>query len=174
MLQQFRTIISDAGANLGIIISQNRFQRGALEEAKKTNVRLYSWLDFQKAFEGRWTKEMAERFSKLVFENKNLACQLYDMGIKPEHREVVQERTLDLVRRTALLANITFWRDTVFEKHRSVRFCESGPESNASQAGRWVELRTRREFYDYAIRLGEELKLKYHELFSILHAHLSH
>jgi len=136
VVQQFRTIISDAGANLGIIISQKRFQSGAHEEAKKTNVRLYSWLDFQKAFEERWTKTMTERFRKLVCECSDLASELYDIDSSPEDYGMVREHGMDLLRRCTLLVKIASWQDTVVEKHESVRICETGPELRASQADR--------------------------------------
>ncbi len=172
VVQQFRTIISDAGANLGIIISQKRFQSGAHEEAKKTNVRLYSWLDFQKAFEERWTKTMTERFRKLVCECSDLASELYDIDSSPEDYGMVRERGMDLLRRCTLLVKIASWQDTVVEKNESVRICETGPELRASQADRWIEFRTKREFYDYAIRVAEEQKRNYQEVLTILRAHL--
>lgn len=173
MVQQFRTIISDAGANLGIIISQKRFQSGAHEEAKKTNVRLYFWLDFQKAFEERWTNTMTEKFRKLVCECSDLASELYDIDTSPEDYGMARERGMDLLRRCALLVKIASWEDTVVEKHESVRICETGPELRASQVDLWIELRTKREFYDYAIRVAEEQKRNYQEVLKILRAHLS-
>lgn len=50
----FRTVIGDIGANSGYIISKAGFQTGAYEAAANTNVKLLTWLEFQKMFEDQW------------------------------------------------------------------------------------------------------------------------
>jgi len=54
MIHGFRTVIADAGANLGYIISTSGFQSGALTAAELTNVRLVTWPEFQAEFEQSW------------------------------------------------------------------------------------------------------------------------
>jgi hypothetical protein len=54
-VHSFRTVIADMGADVGIIISANGFQRGAMAAAALTNIRLMTWEEFQQAFETRWT-----------------------------------------------------------------------------------------------------------------------
>jgi restriction system protein len=54
VIHGFRTVIADAGANLGYIISTAGFQSGARTAAEMTNVRLVTWLEFQAEFEQSW------------------------------------------------------------------------------------------------------------------------
>jgi hypothetical protein len=55
-----------------------------------------------------------------------------------------------------LLCKIVGWQSTVVEKRQSVRICETEPELTVSETDRWVELTTKREFFDYAIPLAVE------------------
>ena len=50
----FRTVMTDAGANTGYIISRMGFQAGAYEAAENTNVKLLSWEEFQEVFVDQW------------------------------------------------------------------------------------------------------------------------
>ena len=50
----FRTVLSDTGANIGLLVSTSRFQQGALEAAAHSNLRLVNWHEFQSIFEVRW------------------------------------------------------------------------------------------------------------------------
>ena len=54
VIHGFRTVIGDAGANLGYIISTAGFQSGALTAAELTNIRLVTWSEFQAEFEQSW------------------------------------------------------------------------------------------------------------------------
>lgn len=54
IVHSFRTVVSDYGANFGIIISKKGFQKGALEAAKYTNIELVDWFDFQDMFIEKW------------------------------------------------------------------------------------------------------------------------
>ena len=56
----FRTIISDYGAHMGIIISQKGFQKGAYDVAINTNVHLFSWEEFNSYFFNRWLRSMSK------------------------------------------------------------------------------------------------------------------
>ncbi len=171
VVQQFRTVISDSGANLGIIISKKGFQNGAVEEAEYTNIRLYSWQDFQEAFEQRWTITMTERFRKLAHECSDLSFEAYHMDSSQEGYRLTTDLDMNLLQETTLLCKVAGWEETVVEKCQSVRICETGPELTASQTDRWVELRTKREFYDFAIPLLEEHKRKQRKRLEILRTH---
>ena len=59
MVHSLQTVLSNYGANFGLIISSNGFQSGALEAAQYSNVRLFTWLEFQELFEERWFLEHA-------------------------------------------------------------------------------------------------------------------
>jgi hypothetical protein len=50
----FRTVVGDSGANTGLLISAAGFQRGAIEAAAYSNVRLLTWDEFQEMFAARW------------------------------------------------------------------------------------------------------------------------
>lgn len=52
----FRAVVTDAGANQGLLLSTNGFQRGAVEAAAYTNVRLVDWSAFQDLFAQRWVR----------------------------------------------------------------------------------------------------------------------
>jgi restriction system protein len=53
----FRTVVNDFGANWGLVISKQGFQRGAYEAAKNTNLKLLDWQEFQALFAERWYRE---------------------------------------------------------------------------------------------------------------------
>lgn len=46
----FRTIVQDAGANIGFIISSSEFQSGAYDVVQATNIQLMTWTEFQEYF----------------------------------------------------------------------------------------------------------------------------
>ena len=51
VVHTFRSIVGDAGAHQGYIISSSSFQSGAVAAAKQTNIRLLTWREFQEEFE---------------------------------------------------------------------------------------------------------------------------
>ncbi|GAI12096.1 unnamed protein product, partial [marine sediment metagenome] len=54
IVHAFRTVVTDYGANFGLLISSRAFQSGAYEAAKNTNMRLLNWIEFQELFVERW------------------------------------------------------------------------------------------------------------------------
>lgn len=50
----FRTVVGDSGANTGLLVSSVGFQKGAIEAAAYSNVRLLTWDEFQQMFARRW------------------------------------------------------------------------------------------------------------------------
>ena len=60
----FRTVVNDSGASIGLLISQNGFQSGAIEAAKLSNVKLVSWSDFLDLIEDKWVIEKLKRIKK--------------------------------------------------------------------------------------------------------------
>lgn len=54
VVHAFRSVVSDYGANVGLIISKKGFQRGAQEAARYSNVRLATFEEFEKLFLDRW------------------------------------------------------------------------------------------------------------------------
>lgn len=45
-IHAFRMVVQDSGAELGLLISKNGYQSGAIEAAKYSNVRLETWESF--------------------------------------------------------------------------------------------------------------------------------
>ena len=58
VIHSFRTVVSDSGANFGLIISKKGFQEGAIKATEKTNILLFSWEEFQEYFKIQWLKSM--------------------------------------------------------------------------------------------------------------------
>jgi restriction system protein len=53
-VHQFRTVMADAGAHVGFLISSSGFQAGSVEAAGRSNISLVTWPQFQETFEERW------------------------------------------------------------------------------------------------------------------------
>lgn len=54
VVQTFRTIVHDIGANKGFIVSRKGFQSGARTAAENTNISLMDWYEFQSEMEDIW------------------------------------------------------------------------------------------------------------------------
>jgi len=54
IIHGFRTVVIDAGAHRGFIISSGGFQKGTYEAAEHSNVDLVDWQAFQQIFVQRW------------------------------------------------------------------------------------------------------------------------
>lgn len=65
IIHAFRTIINDAGASQGYIISKAGFQKGAYEAVDKSNVSILSWTEFQEKFKLEWLTHVIERNYKM-------------------------------------------------------------------------------------------------------------
>lgn len=57
IIHSFRTILNDIGANVGYIISLKGFQSGAFKASNYTNLELFTWEEFQKAFCDTWLEQ---------------------------------------------------------------------------------------------------------------------
>jgi len=58
----FRSVVGDSGANTGILVSTAGFQKGAIEAAAYSNVRLATWAELQALYAERWyRRHMAPR-----------------------------------------------------------------------------------------------------------------
>src|ERR1022692_4009773 len=54
VVHAFRTVVQEAGANRGYVISRVGFQRGAIEAAHSTNVELVTFAEFQNIYFPKW------------------------------------------------------------------------------------------------------------------------
>ena len=66
VVREFRTVVADCGAHLGLIVSQSGFQSGAYEAADKSNIALFSWEQFNAHFLDRWLDSMGERLDAIA------------------------------------------------------------------------------------------------------------
>ena len=62
VVHAFRTVMADAGAHRGFIVSSRGFQEGAFEAAANTNIDLVTFRELQSIFADRWRISMGERF----------------------------------------------------------------------------------------------------------------
>ncbi len=63
----FRTVVSDFGANVGLIVSSAGFQSGAFDAVKKSPIKLLDWKEFQDLFINVWIeKHFAPELYKTV------------------------------------------------------------------------------------------------------------
>lgn len=65
VIHAFQTVVGNAGANWGAIVSASGFQSGAISAAKYSNVRLLTWPGFQSLFAPKWFEIF---FTKTVFD----------------------------------------------------------------------------------------------------------
>lgn len=66
VVQTFRTIIQEIGANSGYLISKKGFQTGAHASAKSTNILLLDWYEFQSKMEDTWINNVGRYLFKYV------------------------------------------------------------------------------------------------------------
>lgn len=65
VVHAFRTVVGDSGANTGFIVSSAGFQKGAIDAAAYSNVRLLDWTEIQEMFVERWFMQyMAPRLEE--------------------------------------------------------------------------------------------------------------
>jgi len=57
IVHAFRTVVSDFGANVGLIVSSVGFQSGAFDAAKKSPIKLVDWKEFQGLFINIWIEK---------------------------------------------------------------------------------------------------------------------
>lgn len=65
VVHAFRTVVQDAGAHVGYLVSQAGFQSGAVEAANNANVFLLDWFKFQSLVINRWKAQMYRAMSPL-------------------------------------------------------------------------------------------------------------
>ncbi|MFT5281127.1 MAG: hypothetical protein ACI9AR_000584 [Flavobacteriaceae bacterium] len=66
VVQTFRTIVQDIGANKGFIVSKKGFQSGARTAAENTNISLMDWYEFQSEMEDVWIENVGKYLYKYV------------------------------------------------------------------------------------------------------------
>lgn len=67
VVHAFRTVLADNGAHVGLIISKAGFQSGAYRAAEASNLYLYTWDEFQRAYEKQWAMSMSLTIRRLGY-----------------------------------------------------------------------------------------------------------
>ncbi|MDR7074724.1 hypothetical protein J2X07_003721 [Fictibacillus barbaricus] len=108
-----RTVVSDAGASIGYIISKSEFQEGALEAAKQTNIRLLTWDEFQMTFENQWVKKMLTRSKEKV----DIITSIPDLLAKRSFDENITINVLKLIAELSNIAHGYTHEDFLYKKN---------------------------------------------------------
>lgn len=66
IIHSFRTVMADGGANIGFIVSKAGFQKGAIEAAEKTNIRLVTFEELQQVYFRRWLKNIPKKYLEIA------------------------------------------------------------------------------------------------------------
>lgn len=65
VIHSFTTVMNETGGNIGYIISKNGFQDGAYSYIQNTNIKLYTFEEFQFRYATIWAKK---QLSKIIYE----------------------------------------------------------------------------------------------------------
>lgn len=151
----FRTIISDSGANKGIIIAKSGFQSGAFEASQNSPIELMTWNQFNTTFFKKWLKaaqrSIREKTLKLVnFRNMPYGDMCDEKLVELTKEEHMQwlEYTNDFME-TIVLAGV---RNILDELHEGpVRILRPGSIQIDKSSIEFWEIKTHREWYDYIV-----------------------
>lgn len=72
----FRMVVADSGAALGIMISKEGFQKGAIDAAKLSNVILLTWDQFTTLISRKWMREQT-----MILRKAQCAIYVYTNGM---------------------------------------------------------------------------------------------
>jgi len=106
IVHSFRTVVSDYGANFGIIISNKGFQSGAYEAAESSNIELLSWQEFQERFLTKWLEKVindTDKIGRPLWHFTNYTLDFYDNELNKLSKEK-QEKFFESRRRYAEFA----------------------------------------------------------------------
>lgn len=90
-IHSFRTIVSDSGANLGLIVSKKGFQKGAYEAAENSNILLLTFEEFQIEFRDQWLDDVIERNATAVYPLRRY-CDVMDSFIDKHIEQLTEEK----------------------------------------------------------------------------------
>lgn len=91
IIHSFRTVLNDAGASYGIIISKSGFQKGAYSAALNANLSLFSFEEFQEKFLKDWFQSVIERNYKIGREIFSLKNTLISISLSNDQQKKFDE-----------------------------------------------------------------------------------
>jgi restriction system protein len=92
VIHAFRTVIIEAGANQGYVISRAGFQSGAVRAISQTNLELLTWLEFQDAFEPIWLERHFRACVREAFERNDRGSHAATTGRRRALSELEQDQ----------------------------------------------------------------------------------
>lgn len=162
VVHSFRTVVSDAGAHAGYIISSAGYQAGAFEAADLTNLKLVTWPEFQTEFEAKWIHsfllpKLAEHLDPLFTYTEPINSSVFR---KYDALDDGQRAYFDVLRsRYQAFAQMVL----VFTPHFQMLGLElptlplKPPDSNSNSAfpEAFFEITAYRDLFDVATEFGE-------------------
>lgn len=88
VIHSFRTVVSDYGANLGLIISKSGFQKGAYEAAVNSNIELVDWPEFENMFKVKWLKQRIRLISLETVHLKHYVSSVFLVFFKDHYNKL--------------------------------------------------------------------------------------
>lgn len=157
VVHAFRTVVSDNGSHVGILISKVGFQSGAYRAAESSNIHLYNWLEFQKAYETRWTNSIAVQIRRLGW---RINCYFFN-PLRPKTRKedyYLELKKLNIA--SGCLRSTAVLRAEDIMKSR-FPVCILNPDVGIDDfdGEEWVDIHSKREYVDlYLPRLKKCLE----------------
>src|SRR5688572_27268194 len=92
VIHSFRTVVSDAGYNVGYIITTSDFQSGSIKATDYTNIELLTWDQFQDKFFKSWylsyfSPEIAKRLNPLLTYSEPILPRWFEKMSDSEQNE---------------------------------------------------------------------------------------
>jgi hypothetical protein len=152
VIHGFRTVVSDSGANKGIIIAKKGFQSGASEANFMTPVELMTWDQFNSAFFDKWIAATSDSLQKRA--RKLIEFRAFPYGSMCDSQQVkLTQAEHDLwwkyineFTETAILGA----RDILKELNNgSVQLLKPGTQVTDITSVQPWNIKTHREWYNY-------------------------
>lgn len=151
----FRTVVSDSGAYLGLIISKCGFQSGAIEAAKYSNVQLLTWEQFTDLISDKW----------ILCQLKNIKRESVPLSeyINPLHFPFEQLKETDVEKYLAACEKFSALRYTCWMITKTDLEEDAFPRTSM-----WYQCDGHTSIEGYLNFLSEEVSIALHEFDEIL------
>ena len=147
VIHAFRTVVTDAGANMGFIIAKIGFQAGAEDACRNSNIKLLTWPEFQLFFKERWLNAMKKKIENFAQKTPILLEKyLQKYGATEEFYEIFFKITC-----FCGIAMTLEYDLTVFPKKVTDPFVNSKVKTTRS-------INSVREGYDILLKLSQEIE----------------
>lgn len=153
-IHAFRTVVHDSGSMLGIFISKNGFQKGAIEAASCSNVILKDWKGFLDLISVQWLKNRSEEILRLSYPFSIYTDPL-EVPVEIFHNDVDKQRYEELQKKYL----------PVYMLIRSLEMGMHNPDKPISVDGRvFVDFYS---LFDYLETVFKQGMTEYERLFAV-------